>query len=88
MEEIKTMTPKELASRLDTSPKRIRSILRSTIQRDLKHKGWQLTPEQAKQVIKAYNDKAKAKEQKKQEAKAQKYGYKEVNCSVNDIEKK
>jgi hypothetical protein len=66
MEEVKTITPKELAIRLSTSPKRIRSILRSSISCDKKYQSWQLTPEHAKQVIKSYKDKFKAKEQKKQ----------------------
>jgi len=68
MEEIKTVTPKELAFRLGTSPKRVRSILRGSISRDIKHKSWQLTPEQAKQAIKVFKN--KTKEQKKNEPKA------------------
>jgi hypothetical protein len=63
---VKTLTPKELAKRMGISDKRVRSILRSSIQRDAKHKSWQVTPEQAKQVIKDYKAEVKEREAKKQ----------------------
>ena len=63
--EIKTTTPQELAKRMGISDKRVRSILRSSIQRGTKNKSWQITPEQAKQVIKDYKAKVKEKEAKK-----------------------
>ena len=54
---VKTLTPQELAKRMGISDKRVRSILRSSIQRGTKNKSWQITPEQAKQVIKDYRAK-------------------------------
>ena len=63
--ETKTLTPQELAKRMGISDKRVRSLLRSSIPRDTKHKSWQVTAEQAKQVIKDYKSKVKAKEAKK-----------------------
>ena len=51
---------------MGTSDKKVRSLLRSSIPRDTKHKSWQVTPEQAKQVIKDYKTIIKDRESKKQ----------------------
>ncbi len=71
MEETKTVTPKELASKLGIKPKRVRMILRAQYSREAKNKSWQLTPEEAKKVVREYRAKVKEKEQKRQ-AKIQK----------------
>ena len=63
---VKTVTPQELVKRMGISDKRVRAMLRSSIQRGTKNKSWQITPEQAKQVIKDYKAKVKERETKKQ----------------------
>ena len=68
--ETETLTPQELATKLHTTPKRLRAILRTEFPRETKGKKWEIIPELAKKITKAY--KAKAKEQKhegKQESK-------------------
>ena len=65
-QEIKTFTPKELATRLGVSPKRARMYLRTHYPRDIKHKNWQLTPQQAKKIVKDYKAEVKQREAKKQ----------------------
>ena len=64
--EIKIITPQELATRLHTTSKRLRAILRIEFPGETKGKKWEITPELAKTVTKSF--KAKAKE-KKHEAK-------------------
>ncbi len=65
-QEIKPVTPKELATRIGISPKRARMYLRTHYPRDTKHKNWQLTPEQAKKIVKDYKAEVKQREAKKQ----------------------
>ena len=76
-EAVKTISPKQLAARLGASPKRVRSILRSSIPRDTKHKNWQLTPEHAKQITKDYKAKIKEREAKEQAQIKEELGIKE-----------
>ena len=59
--EIKTITPQELATKLHTTPKRLRATLRAEFPRETKGKKWEITPEVAKKVTKAYKAKVKAK---------------------------
>ncbi len=65
-QEVKTLTPKELATRMGVSPKRARMYLRAHYPRDAKHKNWQLTPEEAKKIVKDYKAEVKEREAKKQ----------------------
>lgn len=60
-QEIQTVTPKELATKLGINPRRIRMILRSQFPRDVKNKSWAIPLDVAKKVEKAY----KAKQEKK-----------------------
>ncbi|MFC2072329.1 hypothetical protein ACFLUU_06440 [Chloroflexota bacterium] len=58
---VKTITPKELASKLGINPKRVRIILRAQFPRVTKNKNWEIPLDVAKKVEKAY----KASQQKK-----------------------
>jgi len=51
--EIETITPQEIATKLHTTPKRLRAILRAEFPRETKGKKWEITPEVAKKVTEA-----------------------------------
>lgn len=56
------LTPKDLVSKLGISEKRVRMLLRKDYPRERKGGQWQITPELAKTIVKAYRAKEKAKE--------------------------
>jgi len=64
-----TMEPKNLAARMGISPKRLRAMLRTEHPRALEVKGkkWEISPELAKEVQKAYKERKAAKEATKKE---------------------
>ena len=69
-EEVKILTPKELAARMGISPKRLRAMLRADRPRGIEDKGkkWELPLDIAKAVEKDYKEKkAKAEAEKKAE---------------------
>ena len=53
-EPVKMVSTKELSAKMGVSPKRARMYLRTRYPGELKYKRWQLTPEQAKKVIRDY----------------------------------
>ena len=61
---VKALTPKELATKMGLSPKRLRQILRAEYPRQAKGKDWEIAIDVAKRVEKAYKAKVKAREQK------------------------
>ena len=70
----KTFQPKDLATKMGISPKRLRAMLREEHPREVEVKGkrWEIPISLAKEVEKAYKEKVKAREAKKQaEIKAQ-----------------
>jgi hypothetical protein len=61
---IKALTPKELATTMGLSPKRLRQILRAEYPRQEKGKDWEIPLDVAKKIEKAYKAKVKARAQK------------------------
>ena len=61
--------PKHLAARMGISPKRLRAMLRAEHPRvaEIKGKKWEISPELAKEVEKAYKAKKAIKEAPKKE---------------------
>ena len=57
------MEPKHLAARMGISPKRLRAMLRAEHPRvaEVKGRKWEISPELAKEVQKAYKEKKAAK---------------------------
>ena len=64
----KTLTPKDLVSRLGTDEKKIRIFLRKHYpQTHEKNQPWSITPELAKQIEKDFKNQTKAKETEKKQ---------------------
>ena len=63
------MEPKNLAARMGISPKRLRAMLRAEYPRavEVKGKKWEISPELAKEVQKAYKERKAKKEAEKKE---------------------
>lgn len=63
---VKTLTPKELATKMGLSPKRLRQVLRAEYPREAKGKNWEIPIDVAKRVEKANKAKVKAKNEKRE----------------------
>ena len=61
---VKTLTAKELATKMGLSPKRLSQILRAEYPRETKEKNWEIPMDVAKRVEKAYRARVKARERK------------------------
>ena len=66
VEEIKTVTPQALATRMGVSPKHLRAILRTDYPNVGKGKRWEIPLDVAKKIGKTHKAKVKAKNEKRQ----------------------
>jgi hypothetical protein len=66
VEEIKTVTPQALASKIGVSPKHLRAILRTEYPKVGKGKRWEIPLDVARKIERTYKAKVKAKNEKRE----------------------